>query len=145
VFKIAKKGQTLINLHIRDGRDGWMETKKWQDTITYDSISIRYNKIPNEWILKKYCSEIDFKINKYVCIMYVNGHNLILLIYDCFIYEISISPWFSHRILINIMLSQFCAGQKYLVLNHFEYKNISLILFQVQKLSTKQELKHVMI
>jgi hypothetical protein len=71
--------------------------------IRYESISIRYDKIPNKWISKKYHSENDFEINKNVSITYVTGHDLRLSIYDCFTYEISISPQFSHRILIYIM------------------------------------------
>jgi hypothetical protein len=54
-------------------------------------------------------------------------------------HQISISTWFSHRISIYIMLSQFCASliKKYSVLYHFEYKIISLTLFRVQKIEYK--------
>ncbi len=49
---------------------------------------------------KKYRSEIDSEIIKYVSVTYVNGHNLRLSFYDHFIYEILISPRFLHRISI---------------------------------------------
>ncbi len=42
--------------------------------IRYDSISIRYNKTPNERISRKYCSDMDFAIIKYVSITDVNNH-----------------------------------------------------------------------
>jgi hypothetical protein len=94
---------SIINDTYNRGHQGWARwLNRDQKVIRYDKIQFNIDKIPNKWISKKYHSEIDFEINKYVCITYVNGHNSRLLIYDRFIYEISISPWFSHRISIYI-------------------------------------------
>jgi hypothetical protein len=46
--------------------------------------------------LKKYHSETDFEINKYVCIMYVNGYNSRLSSYDCFIQKLNTNREMKH-------------------------------------------------
>ncbi len=70
--------------------------------------------------LKKYHSEINFEINKYVCITYATGNNLRLSIYDHFIYKISISPQFSNRISIYLIKSLFCAS----LIKNIQFYNI---------------------
>ncbi len=50
--------------------------------IRYNSRLIRYDKIPNESISRKYRLDINFEINKYVYIRHVNGRNSRLSFFD---------------------------------------------------------------
>jgi hypothetical protein len=71
--------------------------------IRYDLRSIRYDKIPTECFSRKYHLDIDFEINKYVCITYVNGHNSRLSVNDCLYMKYQFHLDFHTE-------SQFCTG-----------------------------------
>ena len=88
------------------------------DKIQIDIYLIQYNM--KMTILGKISFKFQFQEYFYVKIAGVNGHNLTLSFYDCFIYKISISSHFSHRILIYIMQSRFCTNliKKYLILHY---------------------------